>query len=58
MEIGSHSVNHNFIYYLTPQQITYEYAESRNILVNLGSEVDTFAYSYGSFRADMISEGS
>jgi len=56
-EIGSHSVSHRVFTGLTPEQITYEYAESKSILTDLGFEVDTFAYPYGSFTPDMVSEG-
>ncbi len=57
-EIGSHSVSHSSFTDLTPEQVIYEFAESKSILTDLGFAVDTFAYPYGDYSAELVTVGA
>jgi len=55
MEIGSHSFTHPRLAYTHPAQLDYETRASKNWLEDdIGQEVRTFCYPYGSFSPKVI----
>ncbi len=56
-EIGSHSVTHRKFTELSPEDVTYEYSESKRVLTEMGFQIDTFAYPDGRYDKSILSEG-
>ncbi len=57
VEIGSHAVDHISLRGVTPKQAKFQIAESKDLLEeSLGIEIKTFAYPYGGYTDDVITQ--